>query len=189
MLTRSMVLVVVLLLVALVILLYLFNPWVYAYKPESAFTIDVSTGRPIVVRVVECIGFTPYSTGVAGVRIIPGDFVCYSGRGESVFDSLRIYINASIGYWVYSDVALFYANSTSVKYVDVIVEKPLNMTGLEVILRGSSGNTVLVVDATSYNKYELSLPQGESVYRVTIVLNSDKPTRGVFRIGFYIKNT
>jgi hypothetical protein len=27
------------------------------------------------------------------------------------------------------------------------------------------------------------------VYRVTIVLNSDKPTRGVFRIGFYIKNT
>jgi membrane-anchored protein YejM (alkaline phosphatase superfamily) len=102
---------------------------------------------------------------------------------------LRIYINASIGYWVYSDVALFYANTTSVKYIDVIVEKPLNMTGLEVILRDSSGNTVLVVDATSYNKYELSLPQGESVYTVTIVVNSDKPTRGVFRIGFYIKNT
>jgi hypothetical protein len=40
MLTRSRVLVVVLLLVALVILLYLFNPWVYAYKPEFAFSID-----------------------------------------------------------------------------------------------------------------------------------------------------
>jgi hypothetical protein len=63
------------------------------------------------------------------------------------------------------------------------------MTGLEVILWDRSGNTVLVVDATKYNKYELSLPQGESVYTVTIVVNSDKPTRGVFRIGFYIKNT
>jgi hypothetical protein len=50
MLTRSRVLVIVLLLVALVILLYLFNPWVYAYKPEFAFSIDVSTGRPYCSR-------------------------------------------------------------------------------------------------------------------------------------------
>jgi len=177
------------LLVVLIIgfLIYLVNPWVYSFKPTYAYTYDVLTGRFIQLFEFECIGFIPSTTLPRNIRVTTGELLCYDVSGRGVYESLKLTINTTIGYWVYSDIALLYINTTRSRYLEIVVEKPLENINLTMILSNSINNSLLVVLNTSeYRRIRVEIPIGVNTYKITLVIDVKKPIRGVFRVGFYI---
>jgi hypothetical protein len=172
------------------LLIYLVNPWVYSFKPIYAYTYDVSNGRFIRIFEFECIGFIPSTTLPRNIRVAPGELVCYDASGRGVYESLRLTINTVTGYWVYSDIALLYINTTRSRYLEIVVEKPLEDTNLTMILSSSVNNNLLVaLSISEYRRVRVEIPIGENTYRITLVIDGKKPIRGVFRVGFYIGST
>jgi len=177
------------LLVVLIIgfLIYLVNPWVYSFKPTYAYTYDVSTGRFIQLFEFECIGFIPSTTLPRNIRVATGELLCYDVSGRGVYESLKLTINTTIGYWVYSDIALLYINTTRSRYLEIVVEKPLENINLTMILSNSINNSLLVVLSISeYRRIRVEIPIDVNTYKITLVIDIKKPIREVFRVGFYI---
>jgi hypothetical protein len=100
---------------------------------------------------------------------------------------LKLTINTTIGYWVYSDIALLYINTTRSRYLEIVVEKPLENTNLTMILSNSTNNSLLVaLSISEYRRIRVEIPIGVNTYKITLVIDTKKPIRGVFRVGFYI---
>jgi len=162
------------------------NPWVYLFKPTYTYTVDPFTGELVIIVEYECIGFIIPPVVPGGIRIIPGDLICHDETGRGVYESLRLNINTITGYWVYSDVVLLYINTTRSKYLEVVVEKPLETVNLTVVLRNSRDKSVVLAFTMSeYKRLVTSIPAGSYTYIITLIVNATKPARGVFRIGFY----
>jgi hypothetical protein len=103
---------------------------------------------------------------------------------------LRLTINTTIGYWVYSDIALLYVNTTRSRYLEIVVEKPLENANLTMILSSSVNNNLLVaLSISEYRRVRVEIPIGVNTYRITLVIDAKRPIRGVFRVGFYIGST
>ena len=187
MLTNTRILYTLLVVLTIGLLIFLVNSWIYSFKPIYAYTYDVSTGRFIQIFEFECIGFIPSTTLPRNIRVATGELLCYDARGRGVYESLRLTINTVTGYWVYSNIALLYINTTRSRYLEIVVEKPLENTNLTMILSSSVNNNLLVaLSISEYRRVRVEIPIGENTYRITLVIDAKKPTRGVFRVGFYI---
>jgi hypothetical protein len=177
------------LLLALVLsfLLYLVNPWVYSFKPVYTYVIDITSGKRIVLFEAECIGFIPLTTMYENIRITPGEFLCYSEEGQGVYESLRVSLNITPGLWTYRDVALLYINTLRSRYIDIVVEKPLENTNLTIIISNSRDHSLLVAfNASEYKRLRIEVPAGLNTYTITLILKATRPIKEAFRIGFYI---
>lgn len=170
----------------LCVLLFLFNPWVYAYNTTPLYTRVIGFERGFEPGLYECIGFTLLPIGVDNLRVIPGDLVC-TVENKPVFDSLRIYLNTTIGYWIYKDIALYYANLTTTRELEIIVEKPATNATIKLVLTTRNNSHIVAIDTSNTNKYTLQLPPGESIYKISLIIEASRKTREVFRVGFYIK--
>jgi len=183
---RSKVMYVLVLLLA-GFLAYMVNPWVYAFKPIHVYVRDPFTGKLVVLAEYECVGFIIPQVLHRDVRVTPGDLVCYDEAERGVYESLRLTVNTVTGYWVYSDVVLLYINTTRSKYLEIVVEKPLETVNLTVILRNTRDKSVLLTFTLSeYERFLTSIPAGSYTLTLTLIVNATKPARGVFRVGFYI---
>lgn len=166
--------------------LFLFNPWVYAYNTTPLYTRVIGFERGVEPGLYECIGFTLLPIGVDNLRVIPGDLVC-TVENKPVFDSLRIYLNTTIGYWIYKDIALYYANLSTTRELEIIVEKPATNATIKLVLTTRNNSHIVTIDTSNTNKYTLQLPPGESIYKISLITEASRKTREVFRVGFYIK--
>ncbi len=170
-----------------VLLLYLVNPWVYAFKPTYIYTRDILTGRTVQLFEFECIGFKAHTTLLRNIRIIPGELLCYDEEGRGVYESLRLILNITLGHWVYSDIVLLYINTSRNRYLEIVVEKPLETVNLTVVLSNSRDKSLLVAfNLSEYKRLRIEVPTGLNTYTITLVVEATRPVKGVFRVGFYI---
>jgi len=177
----------ILLLITLIVLFtHLFNPWVYAYRPSLLFGVEVVAGRPIALE-AECVGFIPSTTIPQGVRLVMGDLVCVDRGGRLVYDSVRLIINTTTGYWVFRDIVILLINVSRLKAINIVVEKPLKNVEVLVILYSGERFERVVVNTTTTSIYRIIVEPGSWTYRVSIVVNANRPIRERFRVGFYIE--
>jgi len=177
----------ILLLITLTVLLtYLFNPQVYAYRPSLLFGVEVVAGRPIAPE-AECVGFIPSTTTPREVRLVMGDPVCVDRGGRLVYDSVRLTINTTTGYWIFRDIAILLINVSRLKAINIVVEKPLKGVEVLVILYSGERFERVVVNTTTTSTYRIIVEPSSWTYRVSIVVNANRPIRERFRVGFYIE--